>query len=355
MADPLRRQVRADTRLRYGQSLADLLSARHTNYHQYQNDVNNASDVAKATKQAAKQAVPALKAIYDDADRARADAQHQIALTLSGSGSSSALAMALQGESALTGQRTAAERAMAQADAVQRGTDATAGLAYAKKNALENFRSTRGDLMAQTRQVHSQMGEFATSRLADLQSAQAEADRQDRNFTASNFGYDPVTGQPTLQGRKTIAELTGKDPLTGKPIPGKGPRGRTKAEDAQVRKDTAAARDEINKARTWIQRLRQGGNKPASIVSLLKTGGSIPVPTGQTDARGQAKVREVPVPAIGTDFLRAAMELDGGYSLSKHSVHVLRSIHNVHVPEEWLPKKVTFGPPQKILYDPVRR
>lgn len=341
--DPLRQQVRSETRLRYGQSLADLLGARRLNYHQYQRSIQTAEDVAKATKQAADASIPQLKAIYDDADRSRLDAQHQIMLTLEGYGSGSALAQALHGEAALAGQRMAAERAGAQAEAVQRGVDAEAGLAYQKRNALEDFRANRADLLGQTRATHADMAAFAQSRLGELQSAQADADFQQRKFMADTTGIDPVTGQPTLQGRKTIADLTGHDPLTGRRV-----GTRSGAERRQVSADSAAARDEIATARAWIERLTRGGGPITKAVKYLKVGATIPVPMPSDQVGPDGKRRplqqgerikymNVQVPAIKGDFLRAAAELETRGYLSQQSIHNLRT-RNVHVPKQWLPK-----------------
>lgn len=214
MASPIPRQVSAESKLRYGQSLADLLTARHVAHGQFVNDIGTATQSAQALQQASKDAVGQLKQIYNQADQARKDAAAVIGTT---TGPGGALATALQAERAASGRRFAGERAAAQSDAVSRGSDAVAGLAYAKANALKAYRSNRAGLAAQERGLHSDMGLFAQTRTADLQAAGAAAaqaqSNSDRTFNldvAKARKLDPVTGKP-LSTASDVKPLTQAD------------------------------------------------------------------------------------------------------------------------------------------------
>lgn len=344
---PLMQQVKAESQLRYGNSLADILSARRLNYHEYRNTVRNAEDVAHAVKQGARQSVRQLQDIYNYADETRDRVGQAIDAAAGVAGGGSALAAALMGERAATTETFARERASAQAEAVARGQDATAGLVFTKRNALQSFRDTRAGLLDKKRDIRREQGAFEQGRLGEIQ---ADAEKQARDDSWRR-GIDPDTGMPTLDARKKIAALTGKDPVTGKPIPGsRNTRGNTKSEERQIRKDTAQATEEIKKAQAWIKQLRSKGGDDKTIVGLLTQGGSLPttVEYQGRNAKGEkvAKVRtkDIAVPDFSPDYVRAALELEDLNYVSKKSVHNLRT-RGIRVPKEWLPPTPgQFGP-----------
>jgi hypothetical protein len=341
--DPLLQQARSDTRFRYSGSLSGLLSARRTAHHQYQRDVQTAEDSARALKQGAKQSIGQLKAIFEDADATRTRAAQQIdAASNIAAMPHNALTAALSAERSAAGERNVDARTSAQVEAVNRGSDATAGLVFQKRNALQGYRETRSDLMAKTRDVHREAGAFEQSRLGDLQSAQADAQRQAQKDTQAQSNSDRTYN---LQ----VAKQLGLNPVTGEKLPASARR--TPAQELQVKKDTSAATEEIKRARVWINQLRTKGGDDKTIVQLLTQGGSLPTTIEYSGANSKGekvkkvRTKDISVPAFSPDFVRAALELEDLNHVSKQTLHLLRATHNVRVPKEWLPPTSgQFGP-----------
>lgn len=325
--NPLIQQVRNEAQLRYGSPLADLMSARHTNYSQYRNDGSIAQDTAHALQRASQLAIPQLAAIYHEADGARKDAQHQIELATGGATSpSNALSVALRGEAALAATRIAHEKASAQTDTVNRGLDAIAGLAYQKRNALANFRSTRADLMGRTRDLNSQAGAFAQSRLGDLQTAAADQ--------AYKVGKDQ---QAQSNSDRTynlqLGKLTGTNPATGKPLPATAKAPSVKP---LTQNQNNAVLDHVQSVVALINGSPQFEDAPKGAPAGAKGPKLTPDRIRQHLLSGSSPLGK----PVSADVLGAAWALSkyGAGHLQNRDVHTLVT-RGVRIPRSWLPPK----------------
>lgn len=266
LASRYRRQVRAETGLRFDPEAQSIREAGRDARRQASGDIRAARQSARGIQRSSDRALPVAR-------KRLGEALATVDTTPSPEVAASALGPAAGRDAAGAKRRLGEVLAGTEAELIMRKSDAAAGAASAVRQARSVLADSRGKLSSRSAALARQRGQFAQSRSGEL--VEGARDRgvkkrgQDKTAASSergskrSSGIDPDTGKP-IPGGKLDPDANGKPGDQSKPKNGVKPATSERVEGA-----TSA----IALARQQVQRLKsKEGLGRAAIGPLLVEG-----------------------------------------------------------------------------------
>lgn len=278
---------------------------------------------ARAITHSANAARRPTKRTYDSEIHSNASVNAGIASDLASIPGADKFRAAADREAALATENATSERSHALQGLTGLATGAAKGRAYAVQSLLAAHDKSIGDISSKLTEVAGEKGAAASKGYLDLLQKE-ESNSISRGNLNERKRHDKVIENNSGSGKNSYKSKHG---------------GFTKAE---VLSATGKARDAIREAMTWLGR----GTPPAALLTGRKVAHNTPLtitgPDGKQhivyESDGKTpKVQHmtIDVPKIAAIYIRAAKELSLQGTLSRGTVHELRT-RAVHVPKSWL-------------------
>lgn len=324
LKDKYRRQVQAESKLRYGPQEREAREALREVGQRFKSDVRIARSTARGTKRTLKAMQPQVeRAIGQAAATAAQGPTPGVSAALGNLGGAAAR------DAEGVKRRLAETLAMTTAEFAQRGVDAQAG----KVSSIRNAQAVRDDEAGKIRRAYrgilSDRGTFAQQRAGELQESARERAAANRRNRADNRTSRRNNREDLSQSERNSMRSAGIDPDTGKPIPGgKADPKANKKKNAATNAQRADAQSAISLARTQAQRLKgtEGRARGEAAKALVEGRDDMTI---KVDKDGRPLAQPVKVPGVAkVDQLWASVALDIEYDgvISRKNLRRLRSL-----------------------------
>ncbi len=321
--DPYAQRALTEAELRFGPERSALIGILDSLVADAGRDVRQARTGARMVSQSAKQSVPEMRRIYEQAAGQQNAVNSMLAEHLAKPGpEANSFKLAAQIGTGGATARRAEEGARATSDLVSRQTDAIQGGVQETRGIRDRYRADAQKVRQQILSNRRQAGLYVQGRYPDLLDERADRRIKRSEVRAKTRDTAADNAREDAKFKADIDIKRGVDPITGRPLPkssGKGGGSKGAGKKWAAPQTQAGAKTKIAEALSHAQDLKVAGRSRSEIAKILLQGRE-----SQTIKDDKGNSVKVPGrPKIPELYLTAALDMTFGGGLHPATIRKL--------------------------------